>query len=153
MEYILEIIYDTSGNLEDNRMPIKQECQECNSVFSLRADEDNLENNTIPNGLYITCHSRCYNLFLIKKVCCYCYGLLTLTMPNYLIGIIHLQFMALSIIIFRDIKMKSSSWSENSIECCQTARTWWQRLITFGVGRVRVNFNMSFVMRFFLNSK
>ena len=31
---------------------------------------------------------------------------LTLTMPSFLNGIIHLPFMELSIIIFRDIKMK-----------------------------------------------
>ena len=32
---------------------------------------------------------------------------LTLTMPNFLNGIIHLPFMELSIIILRDIKMKT----------------------------------------------
>ena len=36
---------------------------------------------------------------------------LTLIMPNFLNGIIHLPFLALSIIIFRDIKMKTWSWS------------------------------------------
>ena len=35
------------------------------------------------------------------------YMLLNLTMPNFLNGIIHLQFLALSIINFRDIKMKT----------------------------------------------
>ena len=38
---------------------------------------------------------------------------------------------------FWDIKTKPKSWSANSIEPGQTAR--WQRLITFGVVRIRVN--------------
>ena len=33
--------------------------------------------------------------------------ILTITMPNFLNGIIHLIFLTLSIIIFRDIKMKT----------------------------------------------
>ena len=33
--------------------------------------------------------------------------LLTLTMPNSLNGIVHLTFLALSIILFRDMKMKT----------------------------------------------
>ena len=48
---------------------------------------------------------------------------------------------------FKNIKMKTWCWSANSIESGQTAWTcwlaWlytgWQRLITFGVGRIRVN--------------
>ena len=55
------------------------------------------------------------------------YVMLTLTMPNFLNGIISLPFLALSIIIFRDIKMKTYK-----------ALYWWQRLITFDVGRIRV---------------
>ena len=47
---------------------------------------------------------------------------LILTMPNLLNGIIHLLFSEFSIIIFRDVKMKISSWSTNSIEPGQTAR-------------------------------
>ena len=73
-------------------------------------------------------------------------GVLTLFMPNFLNGIIHLQFLALSIIILRDIKMETCSWSASSIESGQTARmcrlAWLYtggRLITFGVGRIRVN--------------
>ena len=71
--------------------------------------------------------------------------LLTLTMLNFLNEIILLTFLALSIISFRDIKIKTWRWS-------QQYRTWsdcmdvhaglalycWQRLITFGVGRIRV---------------
>ena len=52
--------------------------------------------------------------------------LLTLTMPNFLNGTIHLTFLALSIIIFRDIKIKTCIWSANSIETGQTA---WMSLI------------------------
>ena len=53
-----------------------------------------------------------------------------------------------SIIIFRDIKLKTWSWSANSIEPGQTAKicrlAWLYtggklRLMTFGVGRIRVN--------------
>ena len=62
---------------------------------------------------------------------------LTLTMPNFLNGITHLPFLALSIISFRDIKMKTWSWSANSIEL-RLALYWWQRLITFCVGRITV---------------
>ena len=65
-------------------------------------------------------------------------GCVTLNLPNFIIGINHLPFMALSIIFFRDIKMKLKA---NSIEPGQTARMalyWWQRLITFGVSRVKV---------------
>ena len=47
---------------------------------------------------------------------------LTLTMPNILNGIIHLTFLALSITIFRDIKMKSWSLSANNSERGQIAR-------------------------------
>ena len=61
---------------------------------------------------------------------------LTLIMLNYLNGIIHLPFSALSFIILMDIMMKTYSWSANSIELGQTAR--WQKLITFGVGRIRI---------------
>ena len=43
-------------------------------------------------------------------------------MPNLLNGIIHLTFLALSIISFRDIKMRSLSWSANSTEPGQTAQ-------------------------------
>ena len=46
---------------------------------------------------------------------------LTLSMLNFLNGIIHLPFLALSIIILRDIKMRTWSLSANSIEHGQTA--------------------------------
>ena len=49
------------------------------------------------------------------------YSALTLIMPNYLNGIIHLTFLALSVIILRNIKMKTWSWPANSIEPGQTA--------------------------------
>ena len=45
---------------------------------------------------------------------------LTLTMPNFLNEIILLTFLALSIISFRDIKMKTWRWSAN----CTFAK-WW----------------------------
>ena len=48
--------------------------------------------------------------------------LLTLTMPNFLNGIFHPPFLELSIIIFSDVKMKTQSWSANSIEPGVTAR-------------------------------
>ena len=48
--------------------------------------------------------------------------LLTLTnLLNFLNGIIHLTFLELSIVIFRDINMRTCSWSSNSIEPGQTA--------------------------------
>ena len=43
--------------------------------------------------------------------------ILTLTMPNFLNGIIHLPFLALSIIIFRDIKMKTWTWTIIKFQC------------------------------------
>ena len=51
---------------------------------------------------------------------------LTLNLPNFLNGIIHLTFLALSIIIFRDVQ-------------AVLALYWWQRLIIFDIGRIRVN--------------
>ena len=93
-------------------------------------------------------------------------SVLTLIMPNFLNEIILPTFLSLSIIIFKDVKIWTWSWSANSIEPGQTA--WmcrlallytggkgqslsvlagsglnrliflWQRPITFGVGRIRV---------------
>ena len=66
-------------------------------------------------------------------------------MPNFLNGIICLPFLELSVIIFRDIKMRTWSWSANSIETGETAwicrLTWFQRLITFGSSRIGGNWN------------
>ena len=67
---------------------------------------------------------------------------------DFLNGIIHFTFLAFSIIIFRDIKMKTYSWPANSIEPGQDVQAsmtlyWWQRLITFGVGRIRVKRNLN----------
>ena len=47
---------------------------------------------------------------------------LTLNLLNFFNGINHLPFLVLSIIIFRDVKIKTSSWSDNSIKPHQTAR-------------------------------
>ena len=80
---------------------------------------------------------------------------LTLNPLYFLNGIIHLAFLELSIIIFRDIKDKTRSWSANILEPGQTAQMyrawsdcmdvqpvlalyWWQRLITFSSIRIRV---------------
>ena len=52
--------------------------------------------------------------FIHGSTCC-----LTLTMLNFLIGIIHLTFLALSIIILRDIKMKT--WKLVSQQMCRLA--------------------------------
>ena len=48
-------------------------------------------------------------------------ALLTLTLLNFLNGIIQLPFLELSIIIFKDIKMRTWSWPANSTEPGQTA--------------------------------
>ena len=48
---------------------------------------------------------------------------LTFNLLNFVNGIIHLSFLGLSIIIFRDIKMRTWSWSADSIEPSQIART------------------------------
>ena len=73
--------------------------------------------------------------------------LLTLNLLNFLNGIIHLQFLALPIIIFRDVKMKNWSWSANSnyrpwLDCTDgqvgLALYWSKRLIMFGSSRSRV---------------
>ena len=72
---------------------------------------------------------------------------LTINLPNYLNVIIHLTFLEPSIIIFRDIKMRTWSWSATSVKPGQTAQMcrlamalyWWQRLITFCSSRIRVN--------------
>ena len=48
--------------------------------------------------------------------------ILTLNLLDFLNEIIHISFLALSITIFRDIKMKNWSWSANSIEPGQSAQ-------------------------------
>ena len=50
----------------------------------------------------------------------WCMSTLTLNLLNFLNGIIQLPFLDLSIIIFRDIKMITWSWSANSIQPGQT---------------------------------
>ena len=81
------------------------------------------------------CNKQCTAIQMFLHSCrIMSFILLTLIMPNFLNGKIHLPFLALSIIIFRDIKMKTYSWSASSIEPGQTAR-----MCTFGVGRIRVN--------------
>ena len=73
---------------------------------------------------------------------------ITLIMSNFLNGIIHLTFSALSIIIFRDIKMKTWKLVSQQYRACSDYTDvqaglaliyWWQRLPTFGVDRIRVN--------------
>ena len=67
-------------------------------------------------------------------------------------GITHLIFLELSIFVFRDIKIKTWSWSANrsydrawSDVQAGLAIYWWQRLITFDSGWIRVNyFNLVF---------
>ena len=63
--------------------------------------------------------------------------------PPSIFGIVHYHF--------RDIKMKTESWSPNSIEPGQTAWMWRltsgsilvaEASITFGVGRIRVNIQL-----------
>ena len=58
----------------------------------------------------------------IEKSLFYTFSSLTLNLLNFLNGIIHLPFLDLSIIIFKDTKMRSWSWSTNSIEHGQNAR-------------------------------
>ena len=54
--------------------------------------------------------------------------ILTLNLLNVLNGIIHLHLLELSIIIFRDIRMQTGSWSANSIEPGQAA---WMCMVTW----------------------
>ena len=72
---------------------------------------------------------------------------LTFYLLNFLNVIIHLPFLKLSSILFRSIKMKTWNWSANSTDPGQTVHMavqvdltlyWWQKLITFGFGRIRV---------------
>ena len=100
-------------------------------IFVLR---DNNIHNTM-NGIYFCYanYTRHKWVHILKALC------LPLNMLNFLNGIIHISFMELSIINFRDIKMRT--WSANSIEPGQTARMclyWWQRSTTFS-SRIRVN--------------
>ena len=67
-------------------------------------------------------------------------------MPNFLNVINHLQFLALSIIILGISwwklevgQPKYRAWSDCTEVQAGLALYWWQRLITFGVGRIRVN--------------
>ena len=72
---------------------------------------------------------------------------LTLSLLNSLNGIIYLPFLKLSIISFRDIKMRTWSLPANRIEPglsdCTDIQAglvlyWWQRLITFDSSRIRL---------------
>ena len=84
------------------------------------------------------------HLIVITKQCV---SDLTLTLPNFLYGIIHLPFLELSIIIFRDVKIKTwklviqqyRGWSDCTEVQAGMALYWWQSLFTFGVGWIRVN--------------
>ena len=65
---------------------------------------------------------------------------LTLTMPNFLNETIHLKFFGTVHYHFRDIKMKSQqyrAWSHCMKVKAGLALYLWQRLITFGVGRIQ----------------
>ena len=68
-------------------------------------------------------------------------------LPNFLNGIINLQFLGLSIIIFRDSRMRTWSsciqqyraWSNcMDVQACLYILYWWQRLLTFCSGRIRI---------------
>ena len=65
--------------------------------------------------------------------------LLTLTMPNFINGIIHLTLLELSIIILGISRRKlgKKSWT---VGCAGWPGSihWWQRLTTVGSGRIRV---------------
>ena len=86
------------------------------------------------------------HIYITSKVLLY-FALLTLTMPNFLNGIIRRPFLPLSIIIFEgyqdeNLKMVSQqyrAWSDCTAVQAGLALYWWQRLIIFGVGRIRVN--------------
>ena len=89
---------------------------------------------------------------------------LTFFLLNFSNGIIHLPFLDLSFIIFRDIKIKTWLWSANSIESGQTSRMcrmtwfyivlhWWQRLITFGSIMLRGKSDINYSCYSTLNKK
>ena len=65
--------------------------------------------------------------------CCFEIDNLTLKLLIFWKGIICLPFLELSIIIFRDISIRTWSWSANSIDPGQAglALYWLQRLITY----------------------
>ena len=67
---------------------------------------------------------------------------LTLNLLNFLNGLVHFPFLELSIVIFRNIKMRTWIWSANSIEPGQTAQMC--RSITFSSSKIRVNINIQF---------
>ena len=74
--------------------------------------------------------------------------ILTLNLLNLFNSIIHLQLPELSIIIFRHIKIENlmlvsqqkRAWSDCTDVQAGLTVYWWQRLITFGFGRIRVNY-------------
>ena len=77
-------------------------------------------------------------MYNINSTCSFKF-VLTLTMPNFWNEIIHLTFLALSIIILEISRLKTWSWSECTDVQAGLALYCWQRLITFGSGRIRVN--------------
>ena len=56
------------------------------------------------------------------------------TLLNFLNEHVHLLFLELSIINFRDIKLKIWSWSANSIEVGQAGLALYNVLVTIGKG-------------------
>ena len=70
-----------------------------------------------------------------RKLFSFLYSL-TLYLLYFLNGIIHLSFLVLPIIIFRDIKIRSWSLSANSVE---PGYTGWPGKDTFGSNRIRLN--------------
>ena len=89
-----------------------------------------------------------YNItFLLWKAQKYTPTVITLNLLNFLNRIIHLsllEMLGVSIIIFRDIRMKLEvdeptlyrTWSDYTNIQAGLALYWWQRLITFGSSRV-----------------
>ena len=79
-----------------------------------------------------------YNMNMFK--------VLTLNLLNFQNGLVYLPFLELSIVNFGEIMIRIWSWPGNSVQYNCSYRPialhWWQKLITFGCGMVRVKLNL-----------
>ena len=71
---------------------------------------------------------------------------LTQILLNSLNGTIYLSVLELSIIIFRDKKMKTLCWSVNSIAPCQTAWMWPDSILVVEINHIGSSISSDYFM-------
>ena len=110
-------------------------CESCKAFFRRNAHKVSLKTTKMTDSCMTFV---CDSLFM-----------LTLFLMNFLNGVIHVPYLELSIIILRDIKVRTwklvsqqyRAWSD-CMDLQAGLALYWQRLITFGSGRIRVNLSV-----------